>query len=47
MCGCFKKEDAMGVDVKEEINTYWNSITGTDQKKWYAASLYNKKKFGI
>ena len=34
-------------DIDENLPSYWNAMTGNDQKNWYAFELYYRKKFGI
>lgn len=40
-------EDVLGMDIKEPIGSYWDSLTGDDQKIWYASEIYSKFRFGI
>jgi hypothetical protein len=37
----------MTEDIDEALPSYWNAMTGNDQKNWYAFELYYRKKFGI
>ena len=41
------ERDILGEDVKEPIGCYWQSLTGVDQKIWYASEIYSKFRFGI
>lgn len=34
-------------DVRENIGSFWESLTGDDQKIWYASEIYSKFRFGI
>ena len=33
--------------MEEEIGFYWDSLTGDDQKIWYASEVYSKHMYGI
>lgn len=37
----------MGEDVKENIGSYWDSLTGDDQKIWYTSECYSSRMYGI
>ncbi len=37
----------MDKDVDENLPSYWDAMTGNDQKNWYAFELYYRKKLGI
>ena len=39
-CGFFRDEDVEGKDVEENIGSFWESLTGDDQKIWYANEVY-------
>lgn len=41
------EHDIQGEDVEEQIGSYWDSLTGDDQKIWYASEIYSKYRFGI
>jgi hypothetical protein len=40
-------EDVIVAEQAEEIGYYWDSLTGDDQKTWYAAEMYNRYMYGI
>lgn len=46
-CECKWDQDVMGQDVREPIGSYWESLTGDDQKIWYASEIYSKFRFQI
>lgn len=37
----------MDKDVDENLPSYWDAMTGNDQKNWYTFELYYRKKLGI
>lgn len=39
--------DFLDKDVEEDIDIYWRSLEGTDQKNMYADEIYKRSKFGI
>ena len=41
------EQDVLGEDVEEKIGNYWESMTGDDQKIWYASEVYYNFRFGI
>lgn len=40
-------DNVLGDDVKEQIGSYWDSLTGDDQKIWYASEIYSKFMYDI
>lgn len=46
-CDYSWNDDVLGKDVEEPIDNYWASMTGDDQKIWYASEVYSKFRFGI
>jgi len=46
-CGFFRDEDVEGKDVEENIGSFWESLTGDDQKIWYANEVYGRSQYGI
>jgi len=41
------EEDILDVDVEENIDIFWKSLEGTDQKNMYADEVYKRNKFGV
>lgn len=39
--------DFLDKDVEEEIDLYWRSLEGSDQKNMYTDEIYKRNKFGI
>ena len=39
--------DVLDKDVEENIDFYWRSLEGTDQKNMYTDEVYKRNKFGI
>lgn len=39
--------DVLDKDVEENIDFYWRSLEGSDQKNMYADEVYKRNKFGI
>jgi hypothetical protein len=39
--------DFLDKDVEEEIDLYWRSLEGSDQKNMYTDEVYKRNKFGI
>lgn len=39
--------DVLDKDVEENIDFYWRSLEGTDQKNLYTDEVYKRNKFGI
>ena len=46
-CGCLRDEEAESADVEENIGAFWASLTGDDQKIWYANEAYGRSQYGI
>lgn len=46
-CSQKLEEDVLGQEVREALGSYWQSLTGDDQKIWYASEIYSKYRFDI
>lgn len=44
-CDSRWERDVLGEDVRESLASYWQSLTGDDQKIWYASEIYSKYRF--
>lgn len=48
-CCCKQEdeEDIRGLDIKERLGNYFESISGDVQKNWYADEVYINERFGV
>lgn len=46
-CDAKFERDVMAEDVDEKLPSFWECLTGDDQKIWYSSEIYSKYMFGI
>ena len=52
-CKCYKQPDDFDDDwtykkfVNEQLGSYWECISGLDQKRWFTRETHHRKNLGI